>query len=116
MYFIELNIPEILSAFRLKAQHVQSSSGVVEHEVCREQIELAAGSRITLAVLVWGPSGRGAAQVSEPTENLLGFEGQRQGCSTGNTEISKRVIHRQSQTVLYHHHQSNNQKVIEKYV
>ena len=29
--------------------------------MCREQTELDAGSRITLAVLVWGPSGRGGS-------------------------------------------------------
>ena len=71
---------------------MQSSSGVVEHEVCREQIELDAGSRTTLAVLVWEPRGRGAAQVNEPAKNLLGFEGQSQRCSTKNAEILKRVI------------------------
>ena len=49
---------------------MQSSSGVVEHEVCREQIELDAGSRTPLAVLVWEPRGRGAALVNEPAKNL----------------------------------------------
>ena len=72
---------------------MQSSNGVVEHGVCREQVELDSGNGTTLAVLAWESRGGGAMQATGPTKNLLGFEGQSQGCSTKNPENLKRVIH-----------------------